>query len=204
MNNKHIPILLLSSVLFVNCNKTNENYNSTSISENFVSSYLDVSSCTITRESYGQGYYKVLCSGNYYKKGDEKYSFYSEKYGDTDYNDTKYLMPVKSVVNDFQKINIYSDVDFPNVKAGEPSTKIVEVSFFSPYDYVKTHYTSSPKLVRINKMACDLTAKDLYMMYNEFLLHFTQVPTNKGLFTIFIEMEASNGTIVRGSGKVRW
>ena len=111
-------------------------------------------------------------------------------------------MPVKAVVNDFQRINIYSDTDFPDIKAGESLINIVEISFFSPYEYIKTHYTSSPQLARINKMACDLTTEDLFMMYTEILLHFTQEPINKSPFSIFIEMEASDGTIVKGRGKV--
>ena len=113
-------------------------------------------------------------------------------------------MPVKAVVNDFQRINIYSDADFPNIKTGESLKNIVEISFFSPYEYIKTHYTSSTKLARINKMACDLTSEDLYMMFSEVLLHFTQEPINKAPFSIFIEMEASDGTIIKGSGKVTW
>ncbi len=203
MNNKFIvSLLLISSVLFSYCDKTSEN--TSIVSKNFVSSYVDVHSLHITEKTSGQGYYNVKCSGNYYTKGDKEYNTYSEKYGDTDYNSIEYLMPVVSVVNDFQKINIYSDVDFPNIKAGNPLINIVEVSFFSPYKYIKTHYSSNPKLARINKMASEMTSDDYLMMYGEFVLHFTQAPTKEERFTIYIEMEASDGSIIKGKGNVRW
>ncbi|NDV70365.1 hypothetical protein [Dysgonomonas sp. 25] len=218
-------ILLFACLIlaFSSCHSTeDEPISGAFYSENFVQAYIIPDRMEISVRDYGhlQSFIYVKFYGteidNMSDAHEEQFSLYSQKYGDTHYNQKLVPFTNWAMGEDIQTIDIRCDKDIDSEHpTGTSLNDVIKLFAASPYRFIQNDYKKLddyqiPEDIEglsfregyypVYKLLSDVTVSDLTLLaYDYYLDILPSLSTGEYNFTITVKFE--NGRILTGTVK---